>query len=691
MIGLAACLLLAGGGQDSTSVLDFEGAFDVSTVVAWDAKAVLSKAGTGTALRVTTFHAQEWPGITLKAPRGAWDLSRHARLSMDMANVGKNAVTVGLRVDSGESDGLMNANTGWITLGAGARGTLTIDFVRRLPAPEGVKLFGMRGFPGSRYETIDPSRVTQLVVFLKRPSEDHEFEVDSIRAEGAPPGPAAAPVPADPFFPLIDELGQYIHRDWPGKARSAEELRARAAEEAKDLASRAGPAGWDRYGGWAGGPALEATGFFRVQKHEGRWWLVDPEGRLFFSHGVDCVTLKGSTPVEERETWFRGWPRRDDPDFGAFFHPAHEVLHEHYRGRTPLCFDITGANLRRKHGPEWKARASEAAHARLRGWGLNTIGNWSDEEVRLMRKTPYTVGIHCGGRSLEGSEGYWQAFRDVFDPSFAAALKDRLKGEAGRSAGDPWCLGYFVDNELSWGDETSLALATLKSPAGQAAKREFVEDLRKKHVEIGKLNAAWGTAHASWDALLADRRPPDPKRAGEDLLAFNARTATQYFKLCRDAVKEVAPRQLYLGCRFAWVNPMAAGIAAKHADVVSFNVYQRAPEMFEFAAKDAPVLIGEFHFGALDRGPFHPGLVRVRDQEERAKAYRDFVQACRRHPQVVGCHWFQFRDQPTTGRELDGENYQIGFVDIADTPYPELVAAAREAGAGLYPPRPSGR
>jgi hypothetical protein len=86
---------------------------------------------------------------------------------------------------------------------------------------------------------------------------------------------------------------------------------------------------------------------------------------------------------------------------------------------------------------------------------MNTIGTWSDEPVCLERKTPYVVAIHFAGKSLAGSEGYWQPFRDVFDPASWPPLKDRLKHEVGRSAGDPWCLGYFVDNELSWGDETS--------------------------------------------------------------------------------------------------------------------------------------------------------------------------------------------------------------------------------------------
>ena len=69
-----------------------------------------------------------------------------------------------------------------------------------------------------------------------------------------------------------------------------------------------------------------------------------------------------------------------------------------------------------------------------------------------------------------------------------------------------------------------------------------------------------------------------------------------------------------------------------------------------------PLIIGEFHFGALDRGLFHPGLVAVANQEARAQAYKDYVLGALAHPQFVGCHWFQYQDEPTTGRGYDEEN-----------------------------------
>jgi hypothetical protein len=132
------------------------------------------------------------------------------------------------------------------------------------------------------------------------------------------------------------------------------------------------------------------------------------------------------------------------------------------------------------------------------------------------------------------------------------------------------------------------------------------------------------------------------------------------------------------------VNELAVRAAAPYCDVISYNIYRRTVADLRLPeGVDKPAIIGEFHFGALDRGMFHTGLVPTADQNARAAAYRDYVTGALRHPQIVGTHWFQFGDQATTGRG-DGENYQIGFLDVCDTPYPETIAACREVGYGLY-------
>lgn len=184
---------------------------------------------------------------------------------------------------------------------------------------------------------------------------------------------------------------------------------------------------------------------------------------------------------------------------------------------------------------------------------------------------------------------------------------------------------------------------------------------------------------------MESRVKPDVARARNDLRGFYTVAAERYFRTVRDAIKEVAPNQLYLGCRFAWVNELAAAAAAKYCDVVSYNLYRRSVAEFEFnGGKDMPLIIGEFHFGALDRGMFHTGLVPVANQASRAAAYKDYVRGALCHRQIVGTHWFQYQDEPTTGRLYDEENYQIGFVDIADTPYAETIEASRAVARTMY-------
>jgi hypothetical protein len=117
---------------------------------------------------------------------------------------------------------------------------------------------------------------------------------------------------------------------------------------------------------------------------------------------------------------------------------------------------------------------------------------------------------------------------------------------------------------------------------------------------------------------------------------------------------------------------------------MSFNLYKRDVEDFVLPEDiDKPVIIGEFHFDWLDPGMFHTGLQKTASQQQRGEMYGSYVRGALRNPLIVGTHWFQYKDEPTTGRG-DGENSQCGFVDVCDTPYDELAQAAREVGDILY-------
>jgi hypothetical protein len=176
---------------------------------------------------------------------------------------------------------------------------------------------------------------------------------------------------------------------------------------------------------------------------------------------------------------------------------------------------------------------------------------------------------------------------------------------------------------------------------------------------------------------------PEHPEIEADLKQFQRAFADTYFKTIADALKWHAPNHLLLGGRYAVSSPEAVESCAQYCDVLSFNFYTPKPQDgYDFARLrqlDKPVLVSEFTFGSRDRGPFWPGPMEVAKEEDRGVAYANFLKAALQEPTIVGVHWFQYLDQPVTGRLLDGENGHFGLVGITDVPYQGFVAAVRKS------------
>ena len=86
--------------------------------------------------------------------------------------------------------------------------------------------------------------------------------------------------------PVLDEFRQWAHADWPRKIKSREQLAKELADEEKTL--QPGDFGYGEYGGYKNSQA-KATGFFRVEQVDGKWWFVDPQGHLFLSQSLNGV------------------------------------------------------------------------------------------------------------------------------------------------------------------------------------------------------------------------------------------------------------------------------------------------------------------------------------------------------------------------------------------------------------------
>jgi hypothetical protein len=153
----------------------------------------------------------------------------------------------------------------------------------------------------------------------------------------------------------------------------------------------------------------------------------------------------------------------------------------------------------------------------------------------------------------------------------------------------------------------------------------------------------------------------------------------KYLAMVAAALRKYDPNHLNLGIRFGGNPPDYISRAAHVFDVYSLNTYEYEPTRqvktaYELSGR--PVIIGEFHFGVPADG-LGAGLVQVRDQKERGVAYRYYVEQAAALPGFLGAGYFTGVDESVTGR-ADGENYNIGFLDVTDRAYPELVSAAKE-------------
>lgn len=612
------------------------------------------------------------------------DFRGPGELALDVTNPGNEVVAFSVRVDDDpRADGVNFCRTGSGSIEPGQTRTFrfplqqanAIDYgMRGLPAWPGTRDLGSRGSATLRLEHI-----VAVQIFLSSPATAQTLIIDRLLLR-----------PSPPLDGIVDRYGQWTGGDWPGKITSDGEFTERRLAEADALEAQPVLADRNLYGGWANGPRREATGFFRVEKINGRWWLIDPEGALFFSTGLDAMRPASPTFVQGRESMFTWLPPSGDPFERHFSFATGATAGPIRQGRA---YDFLAANLERKYGDDYADAWADVTARRIRSWGFNTIANWSDTRL-WARGVPYVATVTVGGtvNRIPVATGPGTSLPDPFDSRFAENVANAIRPVAARVAGDAWCVGYFVDNELNWGSRTAPAAGALgQNAAASPAKRAFVAQLREKYGEIARLNEAWRTSYANWDAITSPATLNNVST--EDLVAFTRLLASAYFRTVREELRKQDAGHLYLGSRFSGYTTEAVEACAEHCDVISFNIYQARIDAQRWAFlnnQNKPAIIGEFHFGALDRGMFHPGLVAAATQADRARMFIDYMRTVLDHPAFIGAHWFQYADQAITGRTLDGENYNIGFVMHNDTPYPEMVEAARAVLGEMYRRRHDG-
>lgn len=454
---------------------------------------------------------------------------------------------------------------------------------------------------------------------------------------------------------VLNDFGQTTLHHWPGQTSDSAAIVTRLRSQA--ASGPHAPAHLSPWGGWIH-RRFESTGWFRTHHDGARWWLVDPGGHPFWSAGMNCANPGEPAAMAGLEPAIHGSSTTDN---------------------------FVAQNLARGLGETWREQWPHLAAGLMRRWGFNTVANWSSWEELRSEHLPYVRPLD--GSGLPGHDPVFREFPDVFDPAFRQRAEE-FAAPLRATATDPLMIGYFLMNEPSWGLATQTpAEGMLYAHETSHSRTALVDHLRARHGD--GLAQAWAMP-VTLDEVASGRWNPTRSltpAAKSDLAEFSSQMALRLMQILSSACRDAAPNHLNLGFRFhttppAWLEP-----ALTTCDVISLNSYSRLPRpaFGEVAARiGRPVMITEYHFGALDVGLPCAGLETVATQLDRGMAYSRFVGHAAAAPWCVGAHWFSLYDQPALGR-FDGECYNIGFLDVCHREYPELARHAQAVHTDLYP------
>jgi len=494
------------------------------------------------------------------------------------------------------------------------------------------------------------------------------------------------PAVANPhqFDPYVDAYGQAVNGNWPSKVKSDADLQAAIDEEQTWFASNGPLGGMDAYGGSTiAGWTDKATGYFHTAQHAGRWWLITPLGNPSFYIWLDALEDSSYTPITGREPMFALLPAQAG-DFAAAY--AKDVWND---AQPTTYISFADSNRIRKYGSNWRDAKNAVLLQRLASWGFAGAGKW----------TPAGSGVSLNPVLMHASvpNAVPGGHPDIFDSKIAAQLKTALASAIGSNVTNPGIVGWSVGNEKDEIITASEMQSILALGATVPAKMKLVDHALSSIYSgsVTALASAWKITASTVADIYASKPSPPPADV-ETLRQFYEQN---YYATLYQTVKAIDPNHLYVG---NWILPRAYPvdwpIVAANCDVIGSDFYSfsfndpAVQQLIQSTAK--PVLIGEFSFPSTYGGlrgfgsQKYPGPLT---DSASGDLYTQWLHDASANPNVVGVEWFEYRDEPISGRGNNngdsnigpalvlGESYAFGMIDVADRPKYDLVNKVRAA------------
>lgn len=406
-------------------------------------------------------------------------------------------------------------------------------------------------------------------------------------------------------------------------------------------------------------PSFAPGEFVRVEKTEdGTWWLVDTDGKPFFSTGTAMYNNQ-STPEES-------YPAVKDLSINTI---------------------ANGSNLE-----EWCA-----FNEKQRAAGEPTVFQFYRVNTDISSRSPY-VGLMTAedARSNEDPEskmaeigGFNHVFPDPFDPNWEEDVRKQIKEVANTFKDKKYFMLWMAANERShWN-----LYRHVWSPYCAV---EFGKFLQKKYATIDDLNKAWETSFASFEDLLEQRPEPQVIEGSkyEDFNEFSRIVLRTFNEKILKFIHEEDPGRMVFTNRFMIheVRGVFDNLDLYEGfDGVAVNIYPSNDVWgLDFAERQymnlihektgKPLIICEWSVPARDSHLYdnpnkldwsYPQLMRTQDERARqaAQVAADFYNM----PFMVGAHWFSWGDFKHAHRE---SNRGL-FHSDGKTPWKEVQEALK--------------
>ena len=368
------------------------------------------------------------------------------------------------------------------------------------------------------------------------------------------------------------------------------------------------PAKFNRYGSDLSLPQEKATGFFRTQKIDARWWIIDPEG----------------------------------------YRNIHRTITSLSPGKSPR--NVATFQRRFQAKENWmKETADSLVH-----YGFTGAGAWSDDDSIIeYNKTAdiplcyapilnfmSSYGKKRGGTySLPGNTGYPNQCIFVFDPDFETFCDEHAK-QALAYKDDPNLFGYFSDNEMPLSKANLEGYLTLKN--------------EQDHGRI---------AAEAWLKQKGITRMEITEAIKEEFVGY---VADRYFEIVSKALKKYDPNHIYLGSRLhgnAKDIPSVWQSAGKYCEVIAVNYYGAwtpDPNLMRMWEKESqrPFMITEFYTKGMDAGLANTSGAGwcVRTQRDKGYAYQNFCLGLLESKNCVGWQYFKYQDNDPEATGVDRSN-----------------------------------